>query len=71
MGKFGEPLPQRFMTPAELADLLGVPLSTIYQWRYTGDGPPGFRAGRHVRYDPAVVRRWVDDRTAHPDDRAA
>jgi predicted DNA-binding transcriptional regulator AlpA len=58
-----DPLPERFLTPAQLADLLGVPVQTLYQWRYLGTGPPGFRVGRHLRYDPVAVRRWVDEQT--------
>jgi predicted site-specific integrase-resolvase len=28
------------MTLAELADMLGVPLGTLYQWRHRGVVPP-------------------------------
>ncbi len=53
-------LPARYLRPAEVADLLGVPVDTIYQWRYKGTGPPGFRVGRHLRFDPRAVQRWVE-----------
>ncbi|MFF3250132.1 helix-turn-helix domain-containing protein [Actinacidiphila glaucinigra] len=53
------PLPTRYLTPVDLADLLGVPLETVYQWRRKRIGPRGFRVGRHLRYDPEDVRRWV------------
>jgi predicted DNA-binding transcriptional regulator AlpA len=71
--KMTEPaaLPSRFLTPVDLADMLGVPVQTLYQWRYLGQGPPGFRIGRHLRYDPVAVRRWIDDRMGDPGDRAA
>ncbi|MFI8179752.1 helix-turn-helix domain-containing protein [Actinacidiphila glaucinigra] len=42
-----------------MADLLGVPLETVYQWRRKRIGPRGFRVGRHLRYDPEDVRAWV------------
>jgi predicted DNA-binding transcriptional regulator AlpA len=64
------PLPERFLTPADLAAILGVPVKTLYEWRYTGAGPPGFRVGRYLRYDPVAVRRWVDQQ-AENDPRAA
>lgn len=54
------PLPTRYLTPRDLADLLGVPQATIYQWRYQRIGPRGFRVGRHLRYDPKAVREWID-----------
>jgi predicted DNA-binding transcriptional regulator AlpA len=52
-------LPDRYLTPADVAALFKVPLETVYHWRKQQVGPPGFRVGRHVRYDPAAVRAWV------------
>ncbi|WP_245694727.1 helix-turn-helix transcriptional regulator [Streptomyces abyssalis] len=52
-------LPERYLTPVDLADLLGVPVETVYQWRRKHTGPRGFRVGRHLRYDPEDVRAWV------------
>ncbi len=49
----------RLLSPAELADYLGVPIATIYAWRHRRQGPPGFRAGRHLRYRLADVQRWI------------
>ncbi|MCI0385639.1 helix-turn-helix domain-containing protein [Streptomyces sp. CNQ085] len=53
------PLPARYLTPVDVADLLGVPVETVYQWRRKRTGPRGFRVGRHLRFDPEDVRRWV------------
>ncbi|WP_086769459.1 helix-turn-helix domain-containing protein [Streptomyces bobili] len=53
-------LPERYLTPADVAELLGVPVETLYQWRRKRSGPPAFRVGRHLRYDPARLREWVD-----------
>ncbi|MER5476261.1 helix-turn-helix domain-containing protein [Streptomyces sp. NPDC002734] len=53
------PLPPRYLTPTDLAELVGVPLETVYQWRRKGTGPRGFRVGRHLRFDPEDVRLWV------------
>ena len=39
----------RLMSVTELAELLGVPVNTVYGWRCRGEGPPGYRIGRHVR----------------------
>jgi len=58
-------LPDRYLTPEDLAALLTVPIATVYRWRQHRIGPPGFRVGRHVRYDPAAVRAWIDQQTAH------
>ena len=46
--------------PQDVANYLGVPIGTVYQWRSRGDGPPGRRVGKHVRYKPDDVERWFD-----------
>ncbi|MFM9704728.1 helix-turn-helix domain-containing protein [Streptomyces galilaeus] len=56
-------LPERYLTPADVAELLGVPVETLYQWRRKRSGPPAFRVGRHLRYDPVRLRQWVDGLT--------
>lgn len=51
---------QEYLTIPQLAELLQVPKSTIYQWRHAGHGPPGIRvSGRHVRYRRADVEQWL------------
>ncbi|MGW0770265.1 helix-turn-helix domain-containing protein [Streptomyces sp. NPDC002676] len=51
------------LTPTDVAELLGVPVETLYQWRRKRTGPPAFRVGRHLRYDPVRLRQWVDGLT--------
>jgi excisionase family DNA binding protein len=50
----------KLLSPAELAEYLDVPLRTVYVWRSVGTGPQGIRVGKHVRYRPADVDRWLD-----------
>jgi predicted DNA-binding transcriptional regulator AlpA len=57
-------LPDRYLTPDDIAALFDVPLETVYQWRKKRTGPPGFRVGKHLRYDPAAVRTWTAERMA-------
>jgi excisionase family DNA binding protein len=52
----------RLLTVEDLADYLGVPVTTIYAWRYRRQGPPGFRVGRHLRFRWNDVELWIDDR---------
>ncbi|MEW2220010.1 helix-turn-helix domain-containing protein [Streptomyces sp. NPDC006990] len=52
-------LPDRYLTPDDIAETFGVPLETVYQWRKKRTGPPGFRIGKHLRYDPADVHAYV------------
>ncbi|HEY9440323.1 MAG TPA: helix-turn-helix domain-containing protein [Streptomyces sp.] len=55
-------LPDRYLTPDDIAALLSVPLETVYAWRKKRTGPPGFRIGKHLRYDPEAVRAWIGSR---------
>ncbi|MEU5326127.1 helix-turn-helix transcriptional regulator [Streptomyces parvus] len=57
-------LPDRYLTPEVIAALLTVPIETVYHWRKRRTGPPGFRIGRHIRYDPAAVRDWITEQAA-------
>lgn len=47
-------------TPEEVAAYLGVPVRTLYAWRYRGYGPPADRIGKHLRYRRKRVRRWLE-----------
>lgn len=49
----------RLLTTQQLAAYLDVPVATLYAWRYTGDGPPGFRVGKHLRYRSSDVDQWI------------
>jgi len=51
------------LTAEELAAYLGVPRSTLYGWKYRGDGPPAIRVGRLLRYRSSEVERWLDAQT--------
>ncbi|MCM1975338.1 helix-turn-helix domain-containing protein [Streptomyces sp. G1] len=55
-------LPDRYLTPDDIAEMFEVPLETVYQWRKKRTGPPGFRIGKHLRYDPADVHAYVTQR---------
>jgi predicted DNA-binding transcriptional regulator AlpA len=57
-------MPNRLLSVRELADLLQVPVRTLYQWKLRGDGPQPMRVGRYLRYDPADVAHWLDVRKA-------
>jgi len=54
----------KLMTIADVADHLGVPVNTLYQWRSKGYGPAGRRVGKYVRYRPEDVDAWVAEQGA-------
>lgn len=43
----------------DLALYLGVPVSTIYDWRVSGKGPRAYRFGRHLKFAVSDVKEWV------------
>jgi excisionase family DNA binding protein len=45
----------------ELAQLLRVPVTTLYDWRHR-QGMPALKVGNRLRFDPMEVRRWIDAR---------
>ncbi len=50
----------RLFSVQELAAYLGVPVATLYQWRYRREGPVGFRVGRHIRYRWGDIQVWIE-----------
>lgn len=57
-------LPDRYLTPEDLVILLSLPsVETVYQWRRKRIGPPGFRVGRYLRFNPAAVQAWEAEQT--------
>lgn len=60
----------RQVAPAELWSIdevsafLRVPVGTLYQWRHRRIGPRAAKVGRHLRYNPADVRAWLEEQAA-------
>jgi excisionase family DNA binding protein len=51
---------ERLMTIDDLSEMLGIPIETLYGWRHRGEGPQGYRVGRHVRYGRSTVEAWLE-----------
>jgi predicted DNA-binding transcriptional regulator AlpA len=49
----------RLWNVEDVSEYLGVPVKTLYQWKWRGEGPPVRKVGRYLRYEPAAVRSWV------------
>lgn len=52
----------KHLTVTGLADRMGVPKKTVYQWNYSGTGPRYIRVGRGVRYRVTDVVAWENAR---------
>ena len=64
MSKVQGRAPVRLLSVEELAEMLQVPIATVYRWQSRGDGPTGMRIGRYVRFDPGDVASWLEGRKA-------
>lgn len=56
--------PGKAWTVQDVATFLSVPVSTLYEWRRTGYGPPARKVGKYLRYRPDEVVGWFDALTA-------
>ncbi|MEU6825597.1 helix-turn-helix domain-containing protein [Streptomyces atriruber] len=57
-------LPDRYLTPEDLVTMFSLPsVETVYAWRRKRIGPPAFRVGKYLRYNPAAVRAWEAEQT--------
>ena len=52
----------KLLTPQEIAALLGVAESTIYQWTHQ-EFIPHIKLGRFVRFKQKQVEEWVEKRS--------
>ena len=51
---------ERLVNEYRAAELLGVSVSTLRNWRFSGKGPRYFRVGdRSIRYDPSDLRAFA------------
>jgi predicted DNA-binding transcriptional regulator AlpA len=58
-------MPEKLVEPKEIAEYLGLPVTTLSQWRYLGTGPRYVKVGpRCVRYRWSEITAWLDSRTA-------
>lgn len=52
---------ENLLTPQEIADVLGVSKSTIYQWTHQ-EYIPHIKLGRFVRFRQSQVEKWLTQR---------
>jgi hypothetical protein len=57
---------RQFIPSDQLADDLRISRKTPPTWRARRIGPPWFKVGRVVYYDPADVEEWLKSRRFDP-----
>lgn len=55
-----------FMDPEGLAGYIGIPVASVYGWRYRGVGPRAIKVGRHLRYRRRDVEAWLEAQADQP-----
>jgi excisionase family DNA binding protein len=46
----------------EIAERLGMPISTLYLYKKQGTGPNTKKVGRHFRVSETDLNNWLDSR---------
>jgi hypothetical protein len=49
-------------TDRHVAAFLNVSLASVRRWRLTGFGPPFYRVGARIRYNPQECDAWLRSR---------
>lgn len=50
----------QLMTIEQVADVLQVPIDTVYAWRAKNYGPQAIKVGKYLRWKPETVQAWID-----------
>ena len=50
---------KRYLTTAEVAEMLRTPIETVRYWRHVDKGPKSFKVGRRVLYAVEDVDAWL------------
>ncbi len=64
MGQKAEVAMNKLLTPDEVAELLSVRKSTIYQWTHQGF-IPHVKLGKFVRFREGDVNKWLEKRSSN------
>jgi hypothetical protein len=60
-----------FLTLAEVAAILRVPVNTLRWWRQRGEGPRFFKIGRHLVTTIGDLRVWIETQKRSGSDHVA
>jgi hypothetical protein len=50
------------LSPDEVQEVYNIPITTLEKWRSKKIGPPYHKLGKHIRYKPQDVDKWVDSK---------
>lgn len=58
---------EKLLTTQEVAEILGVPVRTLYAWRCKGLAPRAIAVGKHTRYRRTDVDAWIERHADEPE----
>jgi excisionase family DNA binding protein len=61
---------QEWLTLRQIADELGIALSTLYNRRHRGEGPRAYTIGGRLRVRRADLNLWLETMADEPQDAA-
>jgi hypothetical protein len=53
---------ERLLSPAEVQELYSIPVTTLEKWRSQKIGPLYHKLGKHIRYKPKDMERWIESK---------
>jgi predicted DNA-binding transcriptional regulator AlpA len=58
---------QEYVNEKELSKYASIPLPTLRNWRFRGQGPPYKKLSRRmIRYSLKEVQKWMENHTVLP-----
>ena len=54
---------RKLATVEELAEHVGVPVKTVYEWNSKGTGPKVLKVGRYVRFRWDDIEAWLNEQS--------
>ena len=48
------------LTEVQTSEILNINPSTLRRWRFEGKGPGHIKIGRAVRYDPEIIKGFIE-----------
>jgi predicted site-specific integrase-resolvase len=61
----------KLLTEREVADRLGIAVTTLRRWRWARRGPTWLKIGSAVRYEPTDLERFIEAGRQEPNPSAA
>ncbi len=63
---YAQSVSDQLLTTSQVAAYLQVPVATIHQWRYRGEGPKAAKVGRHLRFRRVDLDAWLEQQSQKP-----